>query len=90
MELSEGAIATSGNGRQRFLANGTWRTHIVDKKGTPLHAEKVTSISVTAPTCMLADMLATTAMLMPDEQSARKWIKQHHPEALIIPESAFQ
>jgi thiamine biosynthesis lipoprotein len=89
-ELSEGAIATSGNEQQRFLAHGTWRTHIVDKKGFPLHAEKVTSISVIAPTCLLADVLATTAMLLPDEHVAAKWVEQHYPEALITPELAFQ
>ena len=62
------AVATSGNYRNyRTLADGSRAGHIISPRtGRPV-ATPVLSATVVAPTCMLADALATAAMgMQPD------------------------
>ena len=66
------AVATSGNYRNyRTLADGTRAGHIISPAtGRPVDTP-VLSATVTAPTCMLADALATAAMgMQPDSALA--------------------
>lgn len=65
---SAAAVATSGNYRNyRLLADGSRAGHIISPRtGRPV-ATPVISATVVAPTCMLADALATAAMgMQPD------------------------
>ena len=65
-------MATSGNYRNyRTLADGTRAGHIISPAtGRPVDTP-VLSSTVTAPTCMLADALATAAMgMQPDSALA--------------------
>ena len=61
--LKSGALATSGHSRRYLLSGGKRYGHIIDPstgypiKGAPL------SVSVFAPSCVVAGMLATLAML---------------------------
>jgi thiamine biosynthesis lipoprotein len=53
--------------------------HIINPQtGAPLIAsqDSIGSVSVLAPTCALADGLATAAMLFPSVQEAERWIEQ--------------
>lgn len=61
--LSNGALATSGDSRRFLLKNGQRYSHILNPKtGWPVSGAP-RSITVAAPNCLLAGMLATTALL---------------------------
>ncbi|MCL1041062.1 FAD:protein FMN transferase [Shewanella marisflavi] len=68
--LNEGALATSGHSRRYLIHEGKRYGHIIDPstgypvKGAPL------SVSVFAPQCVVAGMLATLAMLQGEEAEA--------------------
>lgn len=73
VDLNDAAIATSGDYLQNWEVNGTIYYHIINPKtGYPLVSvpNAVASASVLAPSCALADGLAT-ALMMPGET---KWI----------------
>ncbi len=60
--LSNQAIATSGDYEQFYILNGERYTHIVDPKTGSLlkaRADAPKSLTIIAPTCALADALAT-------------------------------
>lgn len=61
--LSNGALATSGDSRRFLLKDGVRYSHIVNPKtGWPV-SNAPRSVTVAAPNCLLAGMLATTALL---------------------------
>jgi thiamine biosynthesis lipoprotein len=63
LELSEGALATSGDARRFLLRRGRRYSHILNPHtGWPV-AQAPRSATVAAPTCLEAGMLATFAML---------------------------
>lgn len=58
LELTEGAVATSGDYENCFFENGQWYNHILDPfTGWP--ARRVISVTVIAERCDIADALAT-------------------------------
>ncbi|MBZ9612757.1 FAD:protein FMN transferase [Rheinheimera maricola] len=61
--LSSGALATSGDSRRFILKDGVRYSHILNPKtGWPI-SNAPRSVTVAAPNCLLAGMLATTALL---------------------------
>jgi thiamine biosynthesis lipoprotein len=64
-ELREGAIATSGGYEDPFAPDGTTH-HIVDA-ATGRSPTRILSASVTAPTAIMADALATAALVLPPQ-----------------------
>lgn len=86
LTLDNQAIATSGDYLQRWTVGGTTYTHILDpERCRPLVVGKgsIASATVIAPTCSMADALATAAMLFPTAEEAREWaeeVKSSHPE----------
>ncbi len=68
IELTEGALATSGTYEQRYDD----KTHIIDpRSGLALNAmHPITSVTVKAPSCALADALATALMVFDTPQQA--------------------
>lgn len=63
------ALATSGDYRNYFEHEGKTYTHIIDPaRGFPVERH-VASVSVVAPSCMLADGLATAFMVLPPQES---------------------
>ena len=84
LSLHDQAIATSGDYEQHWTVNlndGTQEQffHIIDPKtGAPckIRANGITSASVLAPTCALADGLATTALLFDSLSDAKEWSEQ--------------
>lgn len=64
VELREMACATSGDYQQFYIKNGERFTHLIDPKtGYPIRHE-VTSVTVLAENCMLADACATAAIVL--------------------------
>ena len=70
LELSDGAVATSGNYRNfRELPDGRIVGHTVSPvTGTPIETD-ILSATIIGSTCMRADALATAAMVMGQEKS---------------------
>ena len=61
--LNQGALATSGDSRRFLLKDGVRYSHILNPKtGWPI-SNAPRSVTVAAPNCLLAGMLATTALL---------------------------
>lgn len=64
VELSDEALATSGNYRNYHSASGQTFGHTISARtGRPVRSD-ILSASVIAPTCMEADALATACMVM--------------------------
>lgn len=77
--LENQAIATSGDYLQRWTVGGITYSHIVDPetcRAIEVRPSAIASATVLAPTCTVADALATAAMLFPDAESARKWAEE--------------
>lgn len=68
IELSDRAMATSGDYRNFFVRDGRRFSHTIDPRtGSPV-THKLASVSVIAPTCMEADALATAFLVLgPDD-----------------------
>lgn len=68
--LSQGALATSGDSRRFLLKDSVRYSHILNPKtGWPV-IDAPRSVTVAAPNCLLAGMLATTALLQGDNAEA--------------------
>ena len=80
IKLTRGALATSGDARRYLLKDGKRYGHILDPRtGWPVE-NAPRSVTVTAPTCTHAGMLATFAMLegaeaeaFLDDEDVRYW-----------------
>lgn len=83
INLSQGAIATSGDSRRFLIKNGVRYSHILNPKtGWPV-TDAPRSVTICAPTCTLAGMMATFAMLQGEmaetfleEQGFTYWIQR--------------
>lgn len=89
VSLNDEAIATSGD----YLQNWTVKVkdssvtyfHIIDPEtGKPLTSSpgRIASASILAPTCSLADGLATAAMMFPTTEASQEWlesVKKEYP-----------
>lgn len=65
LDRPSGGLATSGNYRNYKIIGGRKRVHTIDPRtGYPIQTE-VLSATILAPSCMLADGLATACMTMP-------------------------
>ncbi|MDD3715623.1 MAG: FAD:protein FMN transferase [Candidatus Marinimicrobia bacterium] len=68
ISLNNKACATSGDYRQYYLLEGKRYSHLIDPgTGHPIEHE-LTSVSVIADNCMLADAVATAAIVMGKEK----------------------
>lgn len=74
VELSNAALTTSGGNRKNFTKGKKMYTHIIhSSKGKPVK-NNVLSVSVQAPTAMLADAW-DNALLVMGLRKSRKWLK---------------
>lgn len=79
VELNDCAIATSGDYLQYWDVGGERYHHIIDPKTQrPLKVTdtSIASVSVKAPTCVLADGLATPAMMFETLDDAALWAEE--------------
>ena len=63
VHLREGALSTSGNYENFFVANGRRYSHLLDPR-TGLPVQEITSCTVTAPTCVQSDAHATACFIL--------------------------
>jgi len=83
LELESGAVATSGDYERYFVEDGVRYHHILDPKtGRP--ARGLISVTVTAPTCVLADAYATAVFVLGLEKGARLLEADDDLEGLLI------
>ncbi|MDR3286968.1 MAG: FAD:protein FMN transferase [Prevotellaceae bacterium] len=76
IELTDKAIATSGNYRQFYIENENKYAHTIDPKtGYPVQ-HSLLSATVIATDCMSADAVATSLMVMGVEKS-KKFLEKH-------------
>lgn len=86
LSLRGGALATSGDSRRFLICHGVRYSHILDPRtGWPVPGAPH-SVTVAAPTCTLAGMLATFAMLHGTEaesfladQDVQYWVQRSSP-----------
>jgi len=98
LSISGRAIATSGNYLQNWHIDGKTYTHIFNPKTlSPLEveSESIASATVIAPTCALADAIATSLMLFSTVEEADSWaesLRREYPklEFWIIAQEALQ
>jgi len=80
------ALATSGDYRSYVLEEGRRRSHVIDPRtGQPV-TNGVVSATVLAPTCMMADGLATAVMVMGPQKGLALIERLGEVEALIVVE----
>lgn len=81
--LSDRGLATSGDYRHRFQANGREFSHHIDpRSGYPVEPA-IASVSVVAPTCAQADPLGTTLIVMGPNAGLR-WATERGIAALFV------
>jgi thiamine biosynthesis lipoprotein len=68
IRLRGGALSTSGNYENFFMANGRRYSHLLDPR-TGLPVQEVASCTVTAPTCVQSDALATACFILGPKKS---------------------
>lgn len=82
ISFSEGAVVTSGDYQRSFEEEGVKYHHILDPdSGMP--AAFLASVTVTAPTAMLADVLSTAVFVMGPEEGMALVENMEDVEALI-------
>lgn len=82
LSLTEGALATSGDYERCLVIDGKRYCHVLNPlTGWPV--EEIASVSVLAPTCLVAGTLATTAMLK--GTAGKAWLEELGVEHLVIP-----
>lgn len=84
LEVSDAGVATSGDYRNYFVSDDKTYSHTIDPvSGKPI-INGVASVTVIAPSCMLADAIATAIMVMGKERGLT-WVQsKENVEALII------
>lgn len=87
LALADASVATSGDYRHFVTVAGTRLAHTIDpRRGAPLVGAPCL-VSVVAPSCMLADALATALTVMGPEQGLAH-ARQHGLSALILTRGA--
>lgn len=65
VHVRDGALATSGSAHRGYRIGETWYSHLMDPRtGWPVH--EIPGVTVTAPTCAVADALATCLSVLPE------------------------
>ena len=83
LQVSNRAVATSGNYRRGELINGQWYSHIVDPR-TGLPADEVISATVVAPNATDAGALATSFNVLTPSESIQLAANMPDVEYLLI------
>ena len=84
LEPGNAAVATSGDYRNYRVVDGARVSHTIDpRNGKPLQ-HGLASVSILAPTCMMADGLATACMVLGREQALALIAATPETEAMLI------
>jgi len=83
VEIANCGISTSGDSRQHLIVNGLRYSHIIDpRSGEPVNGRS--SVTVIAPSGMLADAIATAASVVGPDQAAKLAPKSSGVELLMV------
>ncbi|MDR2026749.1 MAG: FAD:protein FMN transferase [Prevotellaceae bacterium] len=82
VNISDKALATSGDYRRYYIEDGKKYSHTIDPKTGYSAKQNVLSVTVAAPDCMTADALATAFMVMGVEKTAE--FLKYHPEIEVF------
>ena len=77
------ALATSGDAAQSYMVGGRRYAHVIDPRTAEPLENNVASVSVLAPSGMLADGLATAAMVLGPDAS-RSLLSAYNARALFL------
>lgn len=83
IELTDMAVATSGNYRHWIESNGKTLSHTMDPKTEAPLNNSLASVSVLAPTCMEADAWATVLMVL-GEKTGQKMAATRGIDAIFV------
>jgi thiamine biosynthesis lipoprotein len=87
VSLRDRALATSGDYRSSFTQDGVRYSHILDPKtGYPV-TNRVVSVSICAPSCVLADGLSTAVMVMGPEAGLALVERLEDVEGFVVVEA---
>ena len=73
LEVTDCAVATSGNYRQFYQTEDGMVGHTIDPRTGRPAVNNIVSATIIAPTCIEADALATAAMVVSDSLVIRSW-----------------
>jgi thiamine biosynthesis lipoprotein len=73
LEVTDCAVATSGNYRQNYQTEEGMVGHTIDPRTGRPAVNNIVSATIIAPTCMVADAFATAAMVISDSTIINKW-----------------
>jgi thiamine biosynthesis lipoprotein len=84
VRVSNGAIATSGDYRNYIQEDGVIYSHILDPRTGRAVRSSTASVTISAPTCMQADALATALFVMGPDEGLELIEQIDHVEALFL------
>ena len=73
MEITNCAVATSGNYRQFYYTEDGMVGHTIDPRSGRPAVNNIVSATIIAPTCMEADAFATASMVVSDSVTIKSW-----------------
>lgn len=76
MEITNCAVATSGNYRQFYYTEDGMVGHTIDPRTGRPAVNNIVSATIIAPTCMEADAFATASMVVSDSTTIKSWGKE--------------
>ena len=76
MEITNCAVATSGNYRQFYYTEDGMVGHTIDPRTGRPAVNNIVSATIIAPTCMEADAFATASMVVSDSMTIKSWGKE--------------
>ena len=84
LNLSQGAVATSGNYRNYIQQDGTLYSHILDPRSGRAVLSDTASVTVVASSCMEADGIATALFVMGADEGLAWTEQQPGVEAMFL------
>ena len=86
VELRTGALATSGDYRQYFTIDGRRYSHVMDPRTATPAEHDLASVSVVTDSCMESDAIATTLLVMGQEDGLA-WAEKEGIAAMFLTRS---
>jgi FAD:protein FMN transferase len=75
VRVTRGALATSGKTRRRWIRAGVWQHHLIDPRTGSPAVTRWEEVTVSAATCLQADVAAKAAFLLGDH--GPEWLNRH-------------
>ncbi|WML48036.1 FAD:protein FMN transferase [Neobacillus sp. PS3-34] len=83
IRIQSGSVATSSTIKRRWNLEGEWKNHLIDPKTGYSVKNNLASSTVTAPSCVQADIWAKIVLLLGEEKGI-EWKKNKNEQAVLI------